>query len=183
MKAFLLSTLVATIILFLWSGLTQVLPWGITTTQNISVQTGKPLQAPNMLLLEPDVLTTEAFDGQFVNKISTYTTDETHSWIVTQPLQTNYTGYFVIELITQLIVALFLSAILLLTVRLELLTRLVIIGLAALAASTATYGQLMNWWSIPASYALGVSFNILIAWLLAAFVSAQFIIKSDRVAT
>ena len=178
MKNLIISTLVATLILFLWSGLTQVLPWGITTTQNISVQTGEPLQAPNMLLLEPDTLTTEAFDEQFVNKISTYTTDETHSWIVTQPLQTNYTGYFVKELLTQLIVALFLSAILLLTVRLELTPRLAVILLAALAASAATYGQLMNWWSMPAAYALGVSLNIVIAWTLAGFISARFIIKT-----
>ena len=182
MKAFLISTLVATIILFLWSGLTQILPWGITTTQNISVQTGEPLQAPNMLLLEPGALTTEAFDGQFVNKISTYTTDETHSWIVTQPLQTNYTGYFVKELLTQLMAALFLSAILLITARLELTPRLAVIGLAALAASTATYGQLMNWWSMPASYALGVSLNIVIAWTLAGFVGARFILTSHNAA-
>ena len=180
MKRLIFSTVVSTIILFLWSGLTQMLPWGVTTTQNISVQTGELVQAPNLLRLEPNSLTTETFDEQFVNKISTYTTDKTFSWIVTQPLNTNYISYFAMEALTQFMVALFLSLILFLTAQLEFKTRLSLIALAGLAAVMATYGQLMNWWKLPASYALGVGLNLVIGWLLASFIVAKFIIKREK---
>jgi len=180
MKNLVLSTILTTIILFLWSGLAQVLPWGITTSQNISVQTTEPVNAPNLIQLPPDTLTTEKFDEQFIGKISTYTTDKTFSWIVAQPLNVNYAGYFAKELITQFIVALLLSTLLLLTTQLTLITRLVIVGIAALAAGTATYGQLINWWAMPLPYALGVCLNLIIGWLLASFISARFIIKTNN---
>ncbi len=180
MTRLIFSTLAATIILFLWSGLTQMLPWGITSTQNISVQTSEPVQAPNLLRLEPNSLTSETFDEQFINKISTYTTDKTFSWIVTQPYNTNYMSYFAREALTQLLVAFFLSMLLFLTAQLSFKTRLSLIALAGLAAATATYGQLMNWWKLPASYALGVGLNLMIGWLLASFIIAKFIMKTQK---
>ncbi len=180
MTRLILSTVAATIILFLWSGLTQMLPWGVTATQNISVQTNQPVQAPNLLRLEPNSLTTETFDEQFINKISTYTTDKTFSWIVTQPLNTNYLSYFVREAFAQFLVAFFLSMLLFITVKLNLKTRLSLITLAGLAAVTTTYGQLMNWWKLPASYALGVGLNLMIGWLLASFIVAKFIMKTKE---
>ena len=38
MKKHLLALLVFTVLLFLWSGLTQILPWGVPTAQKITVQ-------------------------------------------------------------------------------------------------------------------------------------------------
>lgn len=180
MKKLLLSTFLATLILFLWSGLSQVLPWGITATQNISSQAANSVQAPRLLQVPPNTLTTEQFDAQFVNKISTYTTDTTFSWIVSQPLNTNYAGYFLREFFTQLVTALCLSLLLLLTAKLELTTRMLIVGLASFAAISATYGQLMNWWRLPPNYALGVGFNLFIAWVLTSFIVARFIIRSRQ---
>jgi Mg2+/citrate symporter len=40
-KKILVSTLAATIILFLWSGVTQMFPWGVPTAQAISAQSSK----------------------------------------------------------------------------------------------------------------------------------------------
>jgi hypothetical protein len=179
MQRFIISTLVATAILFSWSGVTQMLPWGVPSSQNVTAQTNVAEEArvPNLLKVTPNALTTAIFDEQFVGKISTYTTDKTFSWIVTQPLNTNYSGYFIKEGVTQFIVALLLSLLLLLTVRLTLKTRMALVIIAALAAVSAIYGQLMNWWSLPINYALGVSLNLMIGWVLASFISARFILK------
>ena len=181
MKNFILSTFVSTILLFLWSGVTQMLPWGVPTAQNITVQSSEQaesFQAPNLIRFPPNSLTTEGFDEQFVNKVSTYTTDTTFSWIVTQPLNTDYTRYFMKEGITQLIVALFLSILLQLTVQIDLKRRIAIVIMAGFAAVAAIYGQLMNWWSLPATYALGAGLNLVIGWTLAGLISARFILKT-----
>jgi len=180
MNRVILSTILCAFLLFLFNGLGQLLPWGIPTTQNVTVQTettSNQANVPNLVRLAPHELTTTKFDDQFINKISTYTTDQTFSWIITQPLQLNYTGYFIKEAITQLLVGLFLSVILLLTNALDLKTRLTIIGLAGVAASTGTYGQLMNWWNLPPNYSLGVSFNLILSWLIVSFIAARFIVK------
>ncbi len=181
MKKLIFATLILTLLLFLWSSATQMFPWGVPTAQNITVQTGEQGEnspVPNLLQLPASTLTTEAFDAQFIDKISTYTTDKTFSWIVTQHLQNDYTAYFVGEFITLLIVSIFLTILLLLTVQLDLRTRMAIVVVAGLAAVSATYGQLMNWWRLPTIYALGVSLNLLIGWTLTCYISARFIVKS-----
>lgn len=183
MKNIIISTVMSTVILFMWGGISQMLPWGISTTQNITVATESNTDQSNisnLIKLQPHQLTTEKFEGQFLGKISTYSTDKTFSWIITQPIQEDYSGYFVKEIITQLIVAVFLSIILFLTIKLDFKTRMILILVFGLCASTAIYGQLMNWWSVPANYALGVSANLIIGWLLVSFISARFIIKSKN---
>lgn len=182
MKKVIISTIAATVILFLWSGLTQMLPWGVPTTQTITSQTNKQtehFQAPNLIELSPHSLTTEKFDEQFVNKISALTTDKTFSWIISKPTSYyNVRQYFIKEIVTQLIVALLLTLILFFTTRLDNKARLIIIGIAGTSAVTAIYGQMMNWWGVPAIYALGAGFNLIIGWLLVAFVSTKWIIKT-----
>jgi hypothetical protein len=181
MNKIIISIIVSTILLFIWGGISQMLPWGISTTQNITVETKNNTDQSNisnLTKLQPNELTTEKFDGQFLDKISTYSTDKTFSWIITQPIQKDYSGYFIKEIITQLIVAIFLSIILYLTIKLDFKTRMLLTLIFGLCASTAIYGQLMNWWSVPSNYALGVSTNLIIGWLLVSFISARFIIKS-----
>ncbi len=180
MLKLLLSTLLSTAILFIWSGLSQMVPWGIASTQNVIVQrvpASEPLPVPNIVQIPVDTLITDQFDRQFLHKISTLTTDTTFSWIVTQPLQTDYTGYLLLELVTQLVVALLLAILLLLTRPLAFGTRMAIILLTGLLAVAATYGQLMNWWALPALYAVGVSVNLVVGWAVAALLSAQLIMK------
>ncbi|CAN5333193.1 hypothetical protein BH23BAC2_BH23BAC2_18330 [soil metagenome] len=183
MKNIIISTIVSTVILFFWSGISQMLPWGISTPQNVNVKTeltAEQSNVPNLVKLPTNTLTTEKFDEQFNNKISTYTTEETFSWIVTQPLQEDYSRYFIKEVLTQLIVALFLALLLSLTIGLEMTKRLTIVLFAGIAGMVGAYGQLMNWWGIPANYGVGVSANLIFGWLLVSFISARYIIKSQK---
>jgi|688.fasta_scaffold267287_2 hypothetical protein len=178
-----LSTLLSTAILFVWSGMAQMLPWGIPSTQNVIVQrTPLParLQVPNVVQLSVDALITDQFDAQFLHKISTLTTDQTFSWIVTQPLNEDYRGYLLVEFGTQFIVALLLALLLYLTRQLAFGTRVAILLLVGGLAVAATYGQLMNWWRIPALYALGVSFNLVLSWGVAGLLSMQLILKREK---
>lgn len=180
MSKVLLSTIVSTVILFLWNGLAQMFPWGIPSTQNVNVQTEVSAEQEAMVnfqKLPPNSLTTGAFDEQFVGKISTLSTDETFSWIVTQPLPDGYGHYFMKEAITQLLVGLLIAILLSLTLKLELKIRLTLVTISAIAASIATYGQLMNWWVMPAMYAVGVSINLIVSWIIVAYISARFILK------
>lgn len=76
--------------------------------------------------------------------------------------------YFALELAAQLTVALGLVALTLLTKELSRSRRLSAAAIAALAASVASYGQMMNWWGMPAWYGIGMSANLTVGWLLAA---------------
>ena len=182
MKKFVLSVLISTVILFLWSGVSQMFPWGVPSTQTVSTQSDnqtESFQAPNLIELPPYSLTTPDFDRQFANKISTLTTDDSFSWIISKPIDSYSMGsYFVKEALTQLVVALILGFILLLTVKLDLKTRLGVVALFGLAAVAAIYGQMMNWWGMPALYALGVGINMIVGWILASWVSARYLIKN-----
>jgi Mg2+/citrate symporter len=180
-KKIIISTIISTVLLFLWSGLTQIFPWGVPTAQTIASQTNKQtesFQTPNLIELPANSLTTNKFDEQFVNKISTLTTDKTFSWIVTKPVDYyNVGNYFIKEIITQLFVALLLATLLALTIGLPNQKRLAIIAIGGVLAVIAIYGQMMNWWGVPAIYALGAGLNLIIGWTLSAFVSSKFIIK------
>lgn len=180
-KKIIISTIVSTVILFLWSGVTQMFPWGVPTAQSISSQTSKQtesFQTPNLIEFPANTLTTEKYDEQFVNKISTLTTDKTFSWIIAKPVNYyNVSNYFIREILTQLLVALLLATLLVLTIGLPNQKRLTIIAISGLLAVTAIYGQMMNWWGVPAIYALGAGLNLIIGWTLSAFVSSKFIIK------
>jgi hypothetical protein len=182
-KKILVSTLVATVILFLWSGVTQMFPWGVPTAQAISAQSNKKtdsFQTPNLIELPANSLTTEQFDAQLVGKISTLTTDKTFSWIISSPVSYyNVGNYFMREIFTQLLVALLLSLFLWQIRGFNLNNRLKIVGIAALMSIIATYGQQLNWWGMPSLYAFGVAFNLIVGLLLSAFVVAKWIIKSE----
>ncbi|MCC5938676.1 MAG: hypothetical protein JJU34_15450 [Lunatimonas sp.] len=184
MKKFILSSLAMTAILFIWSGLTQLFPWGVPSTQTISVQSEANtdgFQVSNLIEMEPSSLTTAKFDEVMRGKISTLSTDKTFSWIITAPLD-NYDpmGYFIWEVITQLLVAIFLNILLRRISVFRLSEQLVIVGLAGLLAFVGIYGQMLNWWALPAIYAVGAGVNLLIGWLVAAFVSAKWIIENER---
>lgn len=183
-KKIIISTIVSTVILFLWSGVSQMFPWGVPTAQPISSQTTtktESFQTPNLVELPANSLTTDKFDEQFVNKISTLTTDKTFSWIITKPVDYyNVGNYFIKEIITQILVSLLLTILLVLTIGLPNKKRLTIIAIIGVLSVTAIYGQMMNWWGIPAIYALGAGLNLIIGWILSAFVSTKFIIKQTE---
>ncbi len=182
MKKTVVSILVSTVIFFVWNGLSQAFPWGVPSTQMVSTKNNLSTEDAKMGKLQSfpsNTFTTEKFDAQFSNKVSTLVTDQSFSWIISKPIAYYDMGaYFMKEVLTQLMVAIFLSLILFYTMMLNLKTRLSIIGLTGLAAAIGVYGQLMNWWGLPAIYGLGVGFNIIISWLIVSFISAKWIIKS-----
>src|SRR5688572_2236934 len=138
MKKIILSTILSTVLLFFWGGLTQLFPWGVPTAQSIASQaTGKTeiFQAPGLIELPVNALTTEKFDDQMVNKISILTTDKTFSWIITKPVEYySVSSYFIKEILTQLLVSGFIALLLYLTADQNLAKRIYISSLAALLA-------------------------------------------------
>ncbi|WP_304517542.1 hypothetical protein [Cecembia rubra] len=184
MKKYILSTLLITVILFLYGGLAQMLPWGIPSTQVITAQSGEQteaFQAPQEKKMEPGSLTTEKFDEVMVGKISTLTTDKSFSWIISAPVSRYNAGtYFALELLTQLLVAICLNLLLFLTKQMQLSKRILFMLVAATAVVTSIIGQQLNWWAMPAIYGLGVGINLIISWTLAYYISARWIIKSEQ---
>lgn len=183
---FLWGALIAGLLLFLWSGLTQLFPWGVPSSHVVvSQETGasEPFLAGEIEVLPPFALTTPRFDLEFANRVGTLTTDETFSWIVSRPLAYYQpSGYFARELLTQLLVGLLLSAVALSTRRLPPTRRLGIFGLTGVGAAVSSYGTLSNWWGLTTAYALGVSVNLVVGWLLVGFVLSRFVVprRSDR---
>ena len=171
MAKLLLSVVLSTVVLFVWSGVTQLLPWGVTTVQNLTMlpEGDERLAGYDVQRVEAGVLTTPRFDESFLGRISTYSTDATFSWIVTQPMATDYSSYFLREALTQFFVAMLLVDFLAETRRWPSAWRISAVALGGVAASIACYGQLMNWWAVPMAYGLGVSFNLVAGWTLAAF--------------
>lgn len=180
MKKYILDALVFTILLFLWSGFTQMLPWGVPSAQKITVRSDSSThKIPGLIKLQANTLTTSSFDPIFNHKISTYTTNNTFSWIVTQPLKTDYTSYFIGEAITQFFVGMLLTFLLTLTTHHKIQTRVLVVCIVAILAWTATYGQLINWWGMPPDYAVGVGANLIIGWGLISLLVSRFILKSE----
>jgi hypothetical protein len=184
MKKIIIAILVSTVILFMWNGFVQMLPWGVPTTQILNAQSANVVDTKDMknaINLPVNALTTGQFDEQCNNKISTLITDKTFSWIISKPTRNyNIGSYFMKEAFTQFLVSIFLTLILFYTISFAIQKRLSIIAFAAVAAAIATYGQQMNWWALPLSYGLGVAVNLVLGWLITSFVIAKWIIKSDK---
>jgi hypothetical protein len=181
MKKITLSVLVITVILFCFGGLAQMFPWGIPSTQVITAQAGgqtEAFQAPQEIKMEAGTLTTDAFDEVMVGKISTLTTDKTFSWIISAPISRFDAGtYFALEILTQFLVAVMLTLLLFLTKGMELTQRVLLMLIAAIAASSSIIGQQLNWWALPATYGVGVGINLVLSWTIAYYVSAKWIMK------
>jgi hypothetical protein len=183
MKKLIISALAMTVILFFWSGLTQMFPWGVPSAQTISAQSEQKtesFQVPDLIEMEHGSLTTEKFDEVMSGKISTLTTDQTFSWIITAPIDTyDPMGYFIWEIITQIFIGIFLTLLLIKLGVLSLSDKLLVVGLTGILAFIGIYGQMLNWWAMPAIYGVGAGINLVIGWLLAAFVSAKWIVSAN----
>jgi hypothetical protein len=175
-----LAVICGTLALFLFSALSQFLPWGVPTAETYTTVSGDPgvFAAPDLIRLKPYELTTPRFDTELVGKISTLETDQTFSWIISTPM-TAYSPirYFTFEALTQGIVALSLYLLLRCSGVGRRFWGLVIC--ASISAGAATYGSLMNWWGLPAAYALGAAANMVIGWLLGAWVMVQFMPRKE----
>lgn len=176
------SSLLIAVVLFLFSGLSQLFPWGVPTTQVVTARAEQQeIFSSDAVVQEYEVhsLTTPKFEEVFANKISTLSTDDTFSWIISTDIQNwQPAHYFMKEALMVLLVGLFLSLILGMTIEWTPKKRLTLVFLAALMAGTATYGSQMNWWHVPFSFHGGMMLNLILSWSLAAWLSVALVLKS-----
>jgi drug/metabolite transporter (DMT)-like permease len=160
----LIGAIVAGVILFLWTGLTQnFLPWGIK-----QVQTPKP---------EDDERVSKAIASMTTDGMALVSKGVTALVAARPAAYYNMGRYFAIEFVTQMIVGAVLAGILMLTAGQPLETRLLLIGLVVLAGIGSIDLQYWNWWGFSNLYTLGVAVNRLLGYLIAAGVVAAFIIR------
>ncbi|MEQ8676367.1 MAG: hypothetical protein RLP44_10575 [Aggregatilineales bacterium] len=158
----LIGTVVGGVLLFIWSGITNNLPWGIGSIANIE-------QAPEL---------GEAVQKQLdLGNRALFLSDVVAAFVVARP-KSYYSipRYFALEFATQLAVAFLLSLIIGLTDALTSETQLSLIVLIGLIASFGTLFQYWNWWGFPARLALGSSLNLVIGWTVVGFILMRFII-------
>lgn len=161
----LVGMIAAGIILFLWTGFTQnVIPWGIRSV--------------NELRRKEDAERVGAAIASSTTNGMALITDGVTAFIAIKPtVYYNMGRYFAIEFITQLLAGAVLATVLTLTLGLPNETRLVLVGLMALAGIASIDIQYWNWWGFSHRYTLGVAVNRLVGYLIAAAVLIGFIIR------
>lgn len=173
-----LGTILTTVLLFVWSGVVQNFPWGVPSAQVLYQVSAEPEEerVPNARDVPYHTLTTADFDREMVGRVTTLTTDNTFSWIVTRPIEEyDPVAYLGKEALTQMVVGGMLTVLLWLTTGLGYFRRMGLVALCAIMASTATYGQLLNWWGLPLAYTLGVSLNLVVGWVLVTLVVGRLV--------
>ncbi|TWH38968.1 hypothetical protein [Dulcicalothrix desertica] len=155
------GTAVGGVLLFLWNGLTQSFtPWGIKSIKE----------------LEDQATITETIARASTNGVY-YLKDKVTAFIAVKP-EAYYSmpRYFTIEFVTEVLVGGVLTAILLLTSTESIVTRLIIIGLVALAGIFSIDLQYWNWWGFSSIFTFGIAINRLVGYLLTGFVLIKFIL-------
>lgn len=162
-----------TITLFVWSGLSQLFPWGVPTVRNVAQTTADPGSfGATPLRMGPGELTTNAFDEVLGNGLSTLTTDRSFAWIASVPrARYDPTRYFAWEFASQFACALVLVLAVCLLSPLSWRRRLAVLASFGVGASVATYGVMTNWWGLPLRYSAGMSLNLVMGWLLSGAVA------------
>ena len=182
MKSLVYAAVIMTVILFGWSYACQQLPWGQGAVIRVTTLTeADELQPePNRIRVPKETLTTTVFDRSFRGHLSFYETVEAISVIMTQPSGHDKNQYWGVELLTQLLVAILLSAIIVITRELPLSRQLLLVSCAALAAGIATYGHMLNWWGMPQRYGFGACANLVVGWVVAAAVGSSFVAQASK---
>lgn len=184
-KRFTLSSISIAIILFFWSGLTQLFPWGVPTTKKLRTASDvveKNFQANDLKSYPEYYFTTSEFDAQMVNKVNTLTTNHTFSWIVSKPISYyNPLRYFIVAFLIHFIVGILITRLLLFVSDKRLVTQINFILLIALLASFSIYGAFSNWWGLTLVYSIGESLNLIIGWIISAYIASKYILKPKSV--
>lgn len=166
-----LQTLLVTVVLTLVGGVSQMLPWGIGSAQVLRQTTGartafgtRPERVHD---LSDSPAVTDEFDRVMTGRVSTLTTDSSFSWIVSAPISAYNPGrYLIVEVLTQLTVAVGLVAVNALLSDTPAATRVMLALIASALTSVAAYGQLANWWGLTPRYVVGVSLTLCVGWTL-----------------
>jgi hypothetical protein len=162
--------------LFVWSGLSQRLPWGVSVVQNFSTaslststdQTSSDFEPRNLIRKPNGFYTNDAFDEFFRESVSTLSPDRSFSWIVSisaeryRPMR-----YLAVEGLTQIGIAALLWLALIALRPLARRLKLRALALLALAGGLSSYGVMMNWWGLPMAYAGGMVLNLILGWCAA----------------
>jgi hypothetical protein len=158
----LMGTVVGGILLFVWSGITNNLPWGIGSISDVQ-------QAPEL---------GKAIEEQLnVGNKALFLSDVVAAIVVARPI-TYYSipRYFAFEFVTQLGVAFLLTMIVGLTDSLAPETQMLLIALIGLTGSMGILFQYWNWWGFPVKLVIGSTLNLIIGWIVVSFVLLRFII-------
>lgn len=177
----LLAISAGSLVLLVCYGIAQFLPWGVGSVAQFDATSGEPYAVASRLQeMPPGTWTTEAFDDQLGNGVSTLATDRSFAWIVALPRERYDLGrYLIVHAVTQTAVACGLALVLWSLRRVSRSRRLgTILGVGALG-TVAGYGSLMNWWGLSANYAVGESANQLLAWCLALLVIDRILIRQS----
>lgn len=157
-----------TVVLFVWSGLSQLFPWGVPTVRNVAQTRAEPKSfGATPMRFAPGELTTSGFDEVLGNGISTLTTERSFAWIVSVPIDRyDPTRYFLQEVVSQLLCSVCLVIAALLLSPLPWRRVAGVVALFGIAAGVATYGVMTNWWGLPVRYSGGMCVNLAVGWLL-----------------
>jgi len=155
------GAIIGGVLLFLWSGLTQSLtPWGIRSVKELETQS-----------TVGEILERQSTKGLYYikDKVTAFIAVRTESYY-------SISRFFIIEFITELLVATTLTSILLLTATQSIYTRLLLIVLTTLTSIFSVDLQYWNWWGFSTIYSLGISINRLIGHLLISFILISFVL-------
>jgi hypothetical protein len=167
---YLVAALAGAAVLFVWYGLSQVFPWGPSAVNNFSATSGETYVASTTGLQQasPGTWTTQAFEEQLGNQVSTLATDGSFSWVISVPSSAySLPRYFSIHALTQLCVAILLLVGHRILLPLPRRRRFVAILALGVTSTLGVYGGMMNWIGMPAAYGLGQCFNHVVGWCLA----------------
>lgn len=169
---FVIQVLLVSVLLTLIGGVSQLLPIGIGSAQQLRQQSGAETQPfgttrERVLDVTATPVAAEHFDRVTVNRVSTLTTDGSFSWIVSRPLSSYRPArYLALEFVTQVLVACGIVALHALLGDAEPGTKIVAAVLAAALTAVAAYGQLVNWWGLTLRYFSGVVLTLVAGWAL-----------------
>lgn len=150
----LLAIVVAGCILFVWSGISQNLPWGIK-----SVKTDVKNEEVTQAIANEGVNSMMYFQGEIV------------ALVAAKP-KAYYSPkrFFGIELVTQFLVGGVLCLLLAQLPTLSLINRQLVVFLASLLIVVTTDIPYCNWWGFSVSYTLGVAINKLLGLQLTSLI-------------
>ncbi|AFY49654.1 hypothetical protein Nos7524_3880 [Nostoc sp. PCC 7524] len=150
----LFAVIVAGLVLFIWSGVTQNLPWGIKSVK------------PDI----KNVVATQAIASESQNGMM-YLNGEIVAFVAVKP-KTYYSPqrFFIVEFVTQILAGMILCLLLSQLFDLSLVGRQFIILLVSLLIVVTTDMSYWNWWGFSHPYTLGVAANKIIGLQLASLV-------------
>ncbi|MGK7942058.1 MAG: hypothetical protein AB4062_18265 [Crocosphaera sp.] len=147
------GSIIGAIVLFFWNGLAQnVFPWGIKSVKEVNDQKD----------LSP-IVPEDDEQGMFYIR-----SEKVVMFLAAKPSDYYSMSKFLgLEFVTQWLVSLILTAILLIIPASSLEFKLTIVTLICLISIVAVDLQYWNWWGFSGLYTIGLSFNRLIGFLLA----------------